>query len=522
MAPDVRQLTLYFGSTLSDAVVATLFSKWVNDPHGPLQANASFGECETDPLNPVVAPLGTAKSPVTSELGDNLEPAIENSVMPRIEAEGRTLFNSTGDTGSSCPAVVLSGIGAGNGILNQAVPLQEYPAVSKYVVAVGGTLLYSNGGTPAKRVREVASPFTGGGSSIFNSEPLWQKSNSKVMVPCLVDYKGTPYTPGTICRGVPDVSALFGDVLALGFNIFYNQRLITTGGTSLSSPLWMGMWTRIQAASKHPSRGNGFAAPALYKVASGPQYHQDFNDVTVGSNGAYAAGSGWDYVSGWGSPKLAALTRTIDGRVTATHPRTPRQAPLATFSHCARVFTSPRGNAIDETLFDYPGNIDVQNQLDIVRGAVSETADKKYLKTVMTINDLQAKLPPDASQPSTALPGGVDWIFDVVVHGVTYYADAHYESGGTVTYSGGRVSPKTGLAVAMPKEKVLGQFHAGKNGRIVMELPLKSLGSPKRGARIQAPYAFTPINSALPFLSYADAAGPQHDYKLGAKLRKHC
>jgi hypothetical protein len=74
----------------------------------------------------------------------------------------------------------------------------------------------------------------------------------------------------------------------------------------------------------------------------------------------------------------------------------------------------------------------------------------------------------------------------------------------------------------MPKEKVLGQFHAGKNGRIVMELPLKSLGSPKRGARIQAPYAFTPINSALPFLSYADAAGPQHDYKLGAKLRKHC
>ena len=39
------------------------------------------------------------------------------------------------------------------------------------------------------------------------------------------------------------------------------------GGTSLSSPLWMGMWTRIQAAApkvgdSYP--GVGFANPTLY------------------------------------------------------------------------------------------------------------------------------------------------------------------------------------------------------------------------------------------------------------------
>jgi pseudomonalisin len=516
MAPDVKQLSLYFASSLTDADVTTLFAKWINDKSGPLQASASFAECETDPLNPVVGnPAAQPILPAGQGLGDNLEPAIETSLMPKILAEGRTLFNSSGDTGSSCPVVVLPGVGAGNGVLNQAVPLQNYPTVSKYVVAVGGTLLYSNGATPPKRKTEIASPYTGGGSSLFNSEPSWQKAVKDILVPCLVNYNGKPYKVGTTCRGVPDVSALFGDSVALGFDIFVEGRLLTTGGTSLSSPLWMGMWTRVQAASRHPKKGNGSAAPILYRVGTGPHYKQDFNDITVGVNGAYAALPGWDYVSGWGSPKLAHLTKTIDGRTKPTHLAAPKPAPLQSYARCSTVFRSPAHNAIDENLAGFPGKIDVQNQLDIVKGALSVTRNHKYLRTVMTISDLAKKLPIDASQPTTALPGGVDWVFDVVIKGVTYYADAHYETGAAVTYTGGKVSLKTGAAVLKPKEKVLGAFHAGKNGTIVMKIPLSALGHPKRGSRIQEPMAFTGLNSALPFLAFPDAAGPSHDYKLG-------
>lgn len=519
MAPLVKQLRLYFASDLSDAGVTAEFAKWINDPRGPKQANASFAECESDPLNPILgSPVANPTLPIAQGLGDNLEPAIESTLMPKILAEGRTLFNSSGDTGSSCPVVILPGIGAGNGILNQAVPLQSYPTVSKYVTAVGGTLLYSDGKTPPNRKVELASPFGGGGSSLFNSEPPWQKAQSHVLVPCLVDYRGKPYAAGTRCRGVPDVSALFGDSVALGFDIFGNGRLLTTGGTSLSSPLWMGMWTRVQAAARNQHKGVGAAAPVLYRVGDGPHYARDFNDITVGANGAYAALPGWDYVSGFGSPKLANLVKDIDGRTKPVRAKRPAPARQPKAVSCRAVFHSPAGNAIDETLVDI-GNTAAQPELDIVKGKLSVVhhGHARYLRTVMTIHDLSGKLPLDAVQPTTELPGGVDWVFDVVVHGTTYFADAHHETGSPVTYSAGKVSNKTGGAVGNPSERVVGAFHPGKNGTIVMDLPLSAIGNPKTGSRIEQPMAFTNLNSVLPFLASPDAAGPHDDYRL-----RHC
>ena len=41
---------------------------------------------------------------------------------------------------------------------------------------------------------------------------------------------------------------------------------------------------------------------------------RDFTDVTLGTNGAYAAGQGWDYVSGFGTPRVAGLIRDVDHR----------------------------------------------------------------------------------------------------------------------------------------------------------------------------------------------------------------
>jgi pseudomonalisin len=516
MSPDVNGLTLYFSHSLSDADVMTEFSAWIHDRQGPRQANASFGECETDPLNPVVGnPAANPSLPAGQGLGDNLEPAAESTLMPMILAEGRTLFASTGDTGSSCPLLFANGIGAGNGVLNQAVPLPNYPASSKYAVAVGGTLLYSNGGTPPQRSTVAASPFTGGGTSFFNSEPPWQAKVSTIAGPCAVNSQGSPYPPGTVCRAVPDVAALFGDVIALGYDIFYNGSLLTTGGTSLSSPTWMGMWTRIQAAYPDQRKGTGSAAPILYAKGTGPNYAKDFYDVTTGSNGYYTALPGWDYVSGFGEPNLANLMRDIAGRTAPVRPDQQVQAPLQPFNRCGLAFTSPAGNAIDYNLYATPAQ--VQPQLDVTAGRLSLSPDRQHLRTVMTIENLTLTTPPDASPASTILAGGEDWIFDVVVNGVTYYADAHYETDQTgVTFTAGKVNPATGFRVSIGT--IPGQIKTGPHGTITMDLPLSQIGSPKRGSRIQEPFAYTALNSLLPFLNFPDAAGAQYDYALGS----HC
>jgi len=76
------------------------------------------------------------------------------------------------------------------------------------------------------------------------------------------------------------------------------------GGTSLSSPLSMGSWARIESA-----HGNklGFAAPLIYQLANGAggtavtPTSPYFNDVVTGGNGLYTALPGYDYVTGLGT-----------------------------------------------------------------------------------------------------------------------------------------------------------------------------------------------------------------------------
>ncbi|MCW2745000.1 MAG: hypothetical protein JWM48_1550 [Mycobacterium sp.] len=324
MAPDLSELVLYFGTDLSDADVLQSLSTWVNDPSGPLQANASFGECETNPTNPVTGlPLFAGALPVGLGLGNNLQPLAEQ-VLLQARSQGRTLFSSTGDTGSSCPAVILPVIGAGNGILNQAVPLTNYPASSPSATAVGGTVLYTNGA--GARSREYAWPFGGGGSTLLISAPDYQRGTPNLAVPCLVDPSGAPTNTGQPCRGVPDVAALAGDALTNGYGIYSAGALTSGGGTSLSSPLWAGMWARVQGAAG-TTAGVGFANAAIYPLekAGGATYARDFFDVSAldvatGAplgNGLYLPLPGWDYTTGWGTPRVDGLICDIAHKATA-------------------------------------------------------------------------------------------------------------------------------------------------------------------------------------------------------------
>jgi subtilase family serine protease len=323
MAPDVKQVHLYFAEHLIDPDAEADFAKWVDDPSGPKQANASFGECETTPAN------ATLESTIPTQFNNNedqnalygtgapnaLEPVADQTLRQGV-LEGRTLFAATGDTGSSCPVLVLGPeLGAGNGVANQGVPIVNYPAASPYVVAVGGTVLYPD--SDNARGLEYPWPYTGGGQSYFIPAPSWQSGVSNINRPCLSSVSGTPNTSLGTCRGIPDVADESGDIATSSYDIYSDELggASSEGGTSLASPLMMGMWTRVQAASRH---GTGFADPLIYAVGkSSAQDAAAFNDYSVGTNGAYQAQPGWDYVSGWGTPVLTPLMKDIDHGNTA-------------------------------------------------------------------------------------------------------------------------------------------------------------------------------------------------------------
>jgi pseudomonalisin len=471
MAPMVRRVDLYFGSTLADADVEAALSSWVGDPAGPRQANASFGECETDPLNPVTSnPALNPPGNFGQGLGNNLEPVAEQTLL-QATLEGRSLFASTGDTGSSCPIAVLPIIGSGNGVLNQALPLQGYPAASRYAVAVGGTVLYATQGTPPQqRALEYAWPFTGGGSAIFIDEPAYQRRVAAIDHPCLVSASGTPYPPGTVCRGVPDIAALSGDVTGNGYTVVNDMKPGQGAGTSLSAPLWMGMWTRIQAAAPDQVHGLGFANPILYGVGTGARYAADFHDITVGTNGVYAAAPGWDYVSGFGSPDLTNLMRDIDGRTAPVIAAPAPSAPLPPLAGCGPVWTSAAGNASD------PLTGEQDPQLDLLRGDLLLSQDGRTLRAVLQVAAL------DGSVPSTGI--GADWTMYWTYGDTTYLAHARLDRLGGVTFGDG-VSDAKGANDAHTDDT--GRLTMGRPGSIEIDVPIDRVGNPPRGSRLQRP-----------------------------------
>lgn len=315
MAPRMAGEDLYFSQSIADSSINLAFLGWLDDPKAPKQASASLGECEQNPLNSVfTGPLGgfngnqnlgpTGLIGVGNGEEQVLDPQLKKAVM-----RGHTLFASSGDSGSSCGLLYLPVIGAGNGIINSGIPEASYPAASPWVTSVGGTVLYTTDGQRTTRSQEYAWTYGGGGTSYYEPAPSWQAAQSHIVGRCLSSPSGNPSSTGVLCRGVPDIAAQSGDIQGNGYDVCGPSTCFSGGGTSLSSPLWLGMWTRIQSASKH---NLGFAAAALYKVGNNPvTAARDFYDITVGGNGLFVAGPGWDYTTGFGTPRVSGLIDDI-------------------------------------------------------------------------------------------------------------------------------------------------------------------------------------------------------------------
>ena len=79
------------------------------------------------------------------------------------------------------------------------------------------------------------------------------------------------------------------------------------GGTSAVAPLWAGL---IALMNQKLGKPVGFLNPLIYGSLAGKGL---FRDITVGNNGAYKAGVGWDACTGWGSPDGAKLLKALGG-----------------------------------------------------------------------------------------------------------------------------------------------------------------------------------------------------------------
>lgn len=146
-----------------------------------------------------------------------------------------------------------------------------YPAVSGNVVSVGGTKLLFNTNGSVKS--ETAWSGSGGGVSLYEVKPPYQ-----------VSYGGISGTK----RCVPDVS--YNADPYTGVSVYVNGGWEVYGGTSAGAP----QWAAIQALGLSASNTN------LYNRAK-TAYSSYFRDIISGSNG-YSAGTGYDYVTGLGSP----------------------------------------------------------------------------------------------------------------------------------------------------------------------------------------------------------------------------
>lgn len=198
--------------------------------------------------------------------------AATDPILEQAVAQGQTFSFATGD------------YGAGNCDPQHAtIDSACWPATSAYVVAAGGTTLTATTGSGATWQNETVWNGAGGSQSAVEAKPGWQTL-----------WNGSN-------RAIPDVA--FDANPSSGAKIYNGNRQTTIGGTSLASPIFVGLWSRVLAG-----KGNlGFAAPLLYPLPAA-----DFHDITSGSNGN-SAGPGFDLASGRGSMIMSNVYKDLSG-----------------------------------------------------------------------------------------------------------------------------------------------------------------------------------------------------------------
>jgi subtilase family serine protease len=256
MAPGLASLVMYVGST-DTAIIGSMTT------HSPLPTTigCSWGWTPADP--------------------STLDPYFQ-----KMAAQGQNFFAASGDSSTWSKR-------------NEA-----WPADDANVVSVGGTdLTTASAGGPWKS--ETAWVDSGGGISPDSIKiPAWQQ---------LAGVINSSNKGSTTLRNGPDVSANAN----FTFYVCADQTTCTAneyGGTSFAAPMWAGYIALVnQQLAADGYSTIGFIDPYLYSFGVSSSYGTDFHDITSGKSGSYSAVTGYDLVTGWGSPNGQGLINALVG-----------------------------------------------------------------------------------------------------------------------------------------------------------------------------------------------------------------
>jgi subtilase family serine protease len=240
---------------------------------------------------------------------ENLRGAFKSAVAHNV-----SVLASTGDFGNSNLAKTPAGGPNANPLL--PFPNVGWPGSDPLVTAVGGTYLCMDAATgthvdssaPSGQcpnhpgAREVGWIAGGGGFSSVFPKPAYQNvlppgSNTAANVANM--------------RAIPDVAMDASS--RTGVLVYANGSWFVVGGTSVSSPCFAGV---VAIADQVNGAPLGFLNNALYRIGANPAlYAKDFFDITTGNNDQfntpqdpnYAATTGWDPVTGLGTPNAVNL-----------------------------------------------------------------------------------------------------------------------------------------------------------------------------------------------------------------------
>jgi uncharacterized protein YjdB len=198
-----------------------------------------------------------------------------NSIFRNAVAKGITITAATGDYGSS------------NGTTGTVT---DFPSSSPHVLACGGTTLLCPNSIYDSQTVETAWTNGGGGISKIFAKPDYQSALPG-------SYRSTP---DIVMVADPDT----GIVITIG-----NAPMVI-GGTSFVSPAMAAFTAALNLKQA--------LTPLLYTYPS-----TTFHDITVGSNGAYFAGLGFDHCTGRGSINGTALVASIQSSINPPPPPAP-------------------------------------------------------------------------------------------------------------------------------------------------------------------------------------------------------
>jgi hypothetical protein len=233
-----------------------------------------------------IAALSISWGACETAAGPDFIAAMDQALELAVGA-GVTVFAASGDEGSR-DCIDATG---------SATPAVDYPASSPYVVGVGGTSLPK----PSDPTTATAWNGSGGGESAQTALPSWQQSvkakspHGRRLVPDIAS-DAAPANGIAVLDSVPANQSLWWNVI---------------GGTSFAAPTQAALLADSLDAAGWTG-GIGDIHPALYAAAASPGSGA-FTDIVSGTNGTYAAGTGFDLVTGLGTPKWSALVAWLGG-----------------------------------------------------------------------------------------------------------------------------------------------------------------------------------------------------------------